>query len=84
MKPGDLIEWTYETGEVVHRNESLWSTIQDRWVPISSTMCHLLVSIDEKTYSWLNDQGLFHVRVEDTVPGVHRLPEAEVVPRVRG
>ena len=84
MKPGDLIEWTFcDNGKVVGKSGGLWSTIENRWVPIGGTMCHLLVSIDEKTYSWLNDKGLFHAHVDDD--DVSPCPVvAGVVPRVRG
>ena len=50
MNPGDLIEWFYESShEVVAEDEELWSTLIDDWVPIDSSLVHVLISIDEKT-----------------------------------
>lgn len=84
MKPGDMIEWVYKySGQPVHKGEQLLSSIENCRVPCGGGMVHLLVSIDEKTYSWLNENGLFHARVDDTstVPGSTEM--RAVVPRTR-
>ena len=66
MVSGDLIEWMYEqNGELVTKDEELWSTLMIRHVPIGSTLVHILVSIDDEQIMWLNEVGLFHARVGD-------------------
>lgn len=84
MKPGDLIEWVYKNGKVVDKDEELWSSPEDRWVPIGGTKYHLVVSVDENKYSWLNDDGLFHAYVEDVKHLGLYAEGKEVVPRVCG
>ena len=67
MKPGDIIEWTYEyNNKPVARREILWSTCMNRWAPIGSGLVHVLVSIDKEQISWLNEEGCFYARVNDT------------------
>jgi hypothetical protein len=85
MKPGDMIEWTYKTsGVLVHKDETFWSSAERRYVPIGGEMVHLLVSVNDETYSWINEKGLFHARVDDSVEG-HAIPaHRRVVPRARG
>jgi len=66
IKPGDLIEWVYKNDHVlVHKDEILWSTIEEKYVPIGSSLIHMCVSCDDETYSWLNKRGLFSVRCDD-------------------
>ena len=85
IKPGDLIEWTYETtGHLVSTGEMLWSAPLERWVPIGSNLIHLLISIDDDHLMWLNREGLFHARVDDTTAGGGNWRGLRVVPRARG
>ena len=66
FKPGDLIEWTYAHKDMlVNENENLWSTIEKRWVPIGSKFVHLCVTVDDETYSWLNEEGLHSIFISD-------------------
>ena len=88
MKPGDFIEWTYKSdGNLVVESEVLWSTPMHRFVPIGCVN-NLLISIhdegDKKIITWLNDKGLFHARVDDTVGADLRIVGGLVVPRARG
>jgi len=74
MKPGDLIEWFYKlNGDVVHPRETLWSSIEQRYVPIGGT--HLLVSIvnGELTFLTLGAQcnGLLRAHEDDLAPLAH-------------
>ena len=85
MKPGDMIEWTYKTsGELVHKDETFWSSVERRYVPIGGEMVHLLVSVNDETYSWINEKGLFHAHVDDSVAERAVLAGVAVVPRARG
>ncbi len=85
MKPGDMIEWVHKrSGHLVHEDETLWSAVERRFVPIGSEMVHFLVSINEETYSWLNEKGLFHARVDDSRSMARRCSRRSVVPRARG
>ena len=84
MKPGDMIEWTYKTsGVLVHKDETFWSSAERRYVPIGGEMVHLLVSVNDETYSWINEKGLFHARVDDTTRPARSGPGRWVVPRTR-
>ena len=70
MRPGDMIEWTYEvSGELVREGEALWSNTEGCYAPIGSEMVHLLVSIDDDTCFWLNEKGLFNAYVDDECAG---------------
>jgi len=85
MKPGDFIEWVYKNNmALVVSDEELWSTPMQAWVPVGSSMLHLLVSITDEHISWFNENGFFHARVDDTIagPGTYRF--IEVLPRARG
>ena len=83
MRPGDMIEWTYEvSGELVHKGETLWSNAEGCYAPIGSEIVHLLVSVDDATYSWLNEKGLFHAYVDDVCVGHSATMRWRVVPRV--
>ena len=85
MKPGDRIKWTYEQdGSVVTENETLWSMPMKRWVPIGSALIHTLVSIDDEQISWMNKEGCFHARVDDTDPLRVWLWKGKVLPRACG
>lgn len=85
MKPGDMIEWTYKTsGVLVHKDETFWSSAERRYVPIGGEMVHLLVSVNDETYSWINEKGLFHARVDDSAWCDPRSSPRRVVPRARG
>ena len=84
MKPGDMIEWVSKfSGELVHKRSRLWSTVEGRYVPIGSEMVHFLVSINNETFSWLNEKGLFHARVDDSAFGGQIKGGDGVVPRTR-
>ena len=85
MKPGDMIEWTYKISRhLVPEGDTLWSTVEERYVPIGGEMVHLLVSIDDETYSWINEKGLFHARVDDLYTSRRPMASTAVVPRTRG
>jgi hypothetical protein len=80
MKPGDFIEWTYKSNNsLVSPGETLWSTLERRWVPIGLTS--LLVWITDEEYAWLTPR-LFHARRDDT-ESFNRF-SARVVPRTQG
>ena len=85
MAPGDLIEWTRTIKKHkfnVPTNTFLWSSTMYRYVPIGPELIHVLVSIDEERIVWLNEEGYFHARVDDTwgisllIGGVAVLPRA--------
>lgn len=85
MKSGDMIEWVSKfTGELVNKRSRLWSTVEGRYVPIGSEMVHFLVSINNETFSWLNEKGLFHALVDDTSTPPRSPRWWAVVPRARG
>ena len=85
MQPGDLIEWTYrQTGDLVFQYEMLWSTPMNRWVPIGSGLVHTLISISDEQITWLNENGCFHARVDNALPGQADMMQARVLPRARG
>lgn len=66
MVPGDIIEWVYKrSGYRVDRIEKLWSSTIKCWLPIGSSLIHVLVSIDDKQITWMNDEGLFCTRIDD-------------------
>ena len=81
MKPGDPIEWVYkQTDELITEDEMLWSSLMKRYVPIGSDFIHFLISIDSERIVWMNEEGLFHARVDDTSTFEHTL-SAWVEPR---
>ena len=84
MKPGDLIEWVHngEGPRSVRRAELLWSTVEGRYVHIGSEMIHLLVSINDKMYVWLNEKGTFRAHVSDKQRACDVAGIGTVVPRV--
>jgi len=85
MKPGDLIEWVYRSDDkIVSSGEELWSTPMVQWVPIGSSMLHLLVSITDEHISWFNEKGFFHARVDDTHGALRVRMDGLVLPRARG
>ena len=85
MIPGDLIEWTYKrNGRRVINREQLWSTLMKRWVPIGSSLVHTLVSIDGEQITWMNEEGLFRARVDDTQNAFWMSGAETVVPRACG
>lgn len=83
MVPGDVIEWVYEdSGQIVIIIEELWSMDMNKWVSIGSDLIHMLVSIDEKRICWMNEEGLFHICVDDIALRVLPLPtKHRIVPR---
>lgn len=84
MEPGDMIEWVYKfSGELVHKDETLWSSVMERFVPVGSKMAHLLVLVNDETFSWLNEKGLFHARMDDVALSPAPSPVWAVVPRTR-
>ena len=62
MKPGDFIEWSWN-GTLLARDEKLWSTVEERYVPIGEVA--LLVSMTSTEYTWLNSKGLFTAHASD-------------------
>ena len=63
--PGDMVEWVYQsTGKPVKKDEELYSTTMEDWVPIGAPV--FLVAATDETFSWLTPKGLFHARVDDT------------------
>ena len=83
MKPGDLIEWIYDYNlSPADEREMLWSTVEKRYVPIGCELVHMLISYDDKTYSWLNRRGIFHASVHDTKVPMQVMGTSNVVPRV--
>ena len=85
MIPGDLIEWTYKrNGRRVINREQLWSTLMKRWVPIGSSLVHTLVSIDGEQITWMNEEGLFRARVDDTCGEGQYGEFRRVIPRACG
>jgi len=83
MKPGDFIEWTYKSNNsLVPPGETLWSTLERRWVPIGLTS--LLVWITDEEYAWLTPKGLFHARRDDTQVIARLDSRFPVVPRTQG
>ena len=84
MKSGDMIEWMYKfSGELVHKDETLWSSVMERFVPVGSEMVHFLVSVNDETYSWINENGLFHARVDDAERRAGVSAGSGIVPRTR-
>jgi hypothetical protein len=83
VKPGDFIEWTYKSNNsrLASQDETLWSTLERRWVPIGLTS--LLVWITDKEYAWLTPKGLFHARRDDTVDVGFAHGASPVVPRTQ-
>lgn len=83
MKPGDLIEWVYKHNmSIVISVELLWSSTMKDYVPIGGI--NLLVLVDEKKITWMNDKGLFHARVDDADWPDAYGPAVRVVPRACG
>jgi len=66
IKPGDLIRWKYfYVTKYVRADETLWSTIEHRLVPIGSNLVHMCTFFNNMTISWLNEEGLFTARLID-------------------
>ncbi len=62
MDTGDILKWTYldkQRWEPVPEEEWLWSTLENRYVPIGSGLVHFLVYIDSVKISWMNALGYF-------------------------
>ena len=78
IRPGDAIEWYYthphnrapvRKDDRVRNTDQLASLDDDgnnRWLPIGGNMFHLLVSIDDEWISWLNEEGYFRARRQDS------------------
>lgn len=82
MVPGDLIGWVYRnSNNLVNNYERLWLTMTQSWAPIGSSLTHVLVSIDGEQISWLNEDGLFNVRVGEIYLTTSTASYAAVVPR---
>lgn len=67
MKPGDLIEWKYDSKikTTPYLDEELYSSVERRFIPVSRDIVHLLVSVDDETYCWINSAGVFKARLDD-------------------
>lgn len=84
MVPGDVIEWVYKSSnKVVDKDEELWSSTMEQWVPIGSCFTHILISIENEQMSWLNEQGCFHARVDDVVNSDPKGTFPRVLPHMR-
>lgn len=82
MKPGDMIKRIYTpSNEPVKCEEHLFSSTTSQWVLIWKAS--LLISITDVTYTWMNDSGLFHARLDDTLGAFAPSPgyQVKVVPR---
>jgi len=75
INPGDLIVWrcTYYPEHDVYDDDTLYSTIENDWVPIGRNFVHMCISYDDKTYSWLNEKGLFRARVDDKAASKYKI-----------
>ena len=81
MKPGDMIEWVYVwSGEIVN-DDRLFSSTMEKYVDITGPA--LLISIKDNVYMWLNNEGLFHARVNDSKMKWMSKWMLKFVPRVR-
>jgi len=84
FNPGDLIEWVYKcNNELAVENEILWSSIEKCYIPIGRELVHLCISVDDETYSWLNEEGLFCACVDDLRATSTPDRGMPVVPRIR-
>jgi plastocyanin len=84
IKPGDIIEWTYKkTGNIVVKDEELWSTLAKSWCQIGSGHVHTCIACDGETITWLNSKGLFHTHVDDALTDRGIFRSQPVVPRVK-
>jgi hypothetical protein len=82
LTPGDIIEWTYKSNNsLVPQDETLWSTPEDRWVPIG--LQSLLVWVTDKEYAWITPKGLFHARRNDARTTGYVKAPCTVVPHTR-
>jgi hypothetical protein len=64
MKPGDLIEWYYNSPKkLVIQTEQLWSSLMQQWIPIG--IISTLLYQDKETYGWTNSKGCFCARMND-------------------
>jgi len=67
IKPGDLIEWVYkDNNQLVWENQTLYSSIEQRYVPIGSKYVHMCIFYDGETYLWLNEEGFFSAKTNDS------------------
>jgi hypothetical protein len=64
FRPGDLIVWVHN-GYYVSRDECLWSSTMQQYVPIGNMV--LLISIVDLTMTWFSHEGMFHAAVNDTI-----------------
>ena len=66
MVPGDQIEWFYaDNDERDQPGELLWSSIDEKYVPIGSSLVHTLISIEDEDITFMNPRGIFKVRTND-------------------
>jgi hypothetical protein len=66
MKPGDLIEWHYQSNDddvQVVQDEELWSSLMKQWVPIR--VVSTLLYRNNEIYIWINSKGLFFAHTSD-------------------
>lgn len=80
MNKGDVIVWTYcdQRREVVDGRETVWSTTENRFVPIGGALVHFLTSVEGMKISWMNALGHFSALVNDAFPGVQMLRSVSV------
>jgi hypothetical protein len=66
LKPGDIVEWKYYgDGLSVEQDEMLWSKCMQKWLPIGGKA--LLLNVDKKSYTWLNELGVFSAMRTDNI-----------------
>jgi len=82
FKSGDFIEWVEMCGgKLVDKDEELYSTIENKWVPIGSNLVHMCINVEDDVYTWLNEKGLFSAHVDDTASYGRHLRIEVVTPR---
>ena len=80
MDKGDVIVWSYcdRRREVVGESETVWSTTENRFVPIGGALIHFLTSVEGIKISWMNALGHFSALVNDAFPGEQMLRSVSV------
>jgi hypothetical protein len=81
-----FIKWKYRYDKKnVHENEELWSTIEERYVPIGSEMIHTLIFMKKVNHlaeviSWINEKGVYSAYATDFVLSKgHKLDRGVIV-----
>ena len=66
VKPGDFIEWVHE-GIKCDPEETLWSSIEEAYVPIG--LLSVLLWIKPSEYAWLTSRGVYRAQFSDIEDG---------------